>query len=47
MKKEDYMKKAKYLAGLLYLAIKNRDFSKTNEYLQEIKQAIDDMRKQS
>ena len=45
MDKEDYRKRAELLAYLLYLAIKEGDFSKVEEYQRGIQQAIEDMRK--
>lgn len=46
MDREDYRKRAELLAGLLTLAIKEGDFSKTDSYLEEIKNAIKAMRKE-
>ncbi len=45
MERKDYQKRAELLAGLLQLSIKEGDFSKLDEYISGIKQAIDSMRK--
>lgn len=46
MTREDYRKRAELFAGLLVLAIKEEDFNQVDTYLEEIKKAIEAMRKQ-
>ena len=46
MTREDYRKRAELLAELLMLAIREGDFSKTQDYLGQIEEALTKMRAQ-
>jgi hypothetical protein len=47
MTAEDYRKKAQLFAELMVICIKEGDFSKFDDYMYGVKQAIEDMRKKN